>query len=102
MLQKKGNNTISIFFLLTFLILGIVKVHAYSHFAEHDGQTHCELCAMVVSTDTVQTTLDGGFEESHTRADIIVQTFTLHFAGASHHYCITLPEQLHNKPPPTP
>ncbi|WP_025740655.1 hypothetical protein [Aquimarina pacifica] len=93
-------NIISLFFVLTFLLLRIVNLHAFSHFSNDDEQIHCELCDIITISHKIvpfasntpvalvqETVLD---TQDH-RTDFFYET------GG---YSITLPKSIHNKPPP--
>ena len=91
----------ALFFLLAFLFLRIADVHTYSHFSDDDELSHCELCEMITTSNQFTPLLDGSFLEEKTQQCDSFQIIKVDFWYKTPNYCITQPETIFNKPPPS-
>ncbi|WP_103863517.1 hypothetical protein [Aquimarina sp. I32.4] len=97
---KVRNTTISIIFLSTFLFLRIVNLHAFSHFSEEDETPHCELCEIIAASQQDIPFFDQAFVLPEQKPTMVLQKKERLCEYDTSHYCITLPRNIYNKPPP--
>lgn len=100
-MRSYWKNSISIFFLATFLLLKVVNIHAVHHIFSDKDAKHCEQCALVAHTNQ-STPLDLGVSQTdfsflNPLEYIEDIAFTLYSAP----YQKTLhSDYFYNKPPP--
>ncbi|TPN82843.1 hypothetical protein [Aquimarina algicola] len=93
-------NKISLFIVLTFLLLRVVDAHAFSHFSDDSDQIHCELCEVILTSKHLTPLINDNFQGVEQKNVTNFQRHFISFCYETSQYCITLPESIHNKPPP--
>ena len=96
-----SKNIISLLFVSAFLFLRIVNAHAFSHFSDDEDQIHCELCEIIVVSHKLTPFTDSTFVDIAQKSTLDFQVYKTNFCYKTFQYCITLPESVYNKPPPT-
>lgn len=94
-------NIIILFFLSTFLFLRIGNLHVFSHISDDgDDQEHCELCEIIAVSNDLTPFTNDVFETVVQKSEINISRHKANFCYELSNYSITLPECIHNKPPP--
>jgi len=94
--------SISLFFISSFLLLRIVDVHTISHFSDDDDDLiSCELCEIISLSNEYTPVTNNTFDELEPKALHYFREFKTAFYYETSQYCITLPQSIHNKPPPS-
>jgi len=92
-------NSVSLFFIFTFLFLRIVDVHAFSHLAD-DDKVHCDVCEIITVSHKISYFPGIAFVELEQKTIIGFPVYKINFCYETVQYSTTLPESIYNKPPP--
>lgn len=97
-------NSISLFFLTTFLLLKVVNLHEFSHIASDKDAQHCEQCAFIAQAG--QATPLGVPTPQSAISFINPFDFVNHSDSyalyVAPHQKVLHSDYFHNKPPPNP
>lgn len=94
-------NTSALVLLLVFLLLRIVNLHSFSHFADNDDdRIHCELCDSIVVTQELTPFTKNTFVPLTEKTAGEFFVCKTNFCYETSQHSITLPITICNKPPP--
>ena len=95
-------NIISLFLVTTFLFLRVVNAHAFSHFSDDNPEEiNCGLCEIIIASNQLTPFINDTFEEIKQKSTKDYQEYKVDFDYETSAYSITLPKNVHNKPPPS-
>ncbi len=90
-----------LFFLFAFLIIRIGNLHVFAHISDDDiNQGDCELCEIIATSNDLTPFVNDVYVAATRRLENNISSYKINFCYELSNYSITLPECIHNKPPP--
>ena len=93
-------NTVATAFLLTFLLVRIVNVHAITHADDNDSD-QCELCEIISINNQTELLPGSTTYEFNNPSDIIVKSKKVDLNYSNPLQTVSTPCFIYNKPPPS-